>query len=165
MQVKSSGSLQGFALSEVKELLSLISDSKKAKEQLSLIQEDIAAFKEQYDNARKIKEEAEFVVQQSVELAIKNAALENSLKEEKAVFEKNKASLEEKEKELSLGLKKLEIDKAEFLKEKEDAINKLTIDVQEALKAKEKSDKISEDANKIMVEYSEKLEKLKAMVN
>lgn len=161
---KSSASLQGALFSELKELLALIGDAKKSKEQLELLAEDVAAFKELY---QKNQEEVEKVSALKAEADVKLSILkeqEAKISLEKSELSKKAAALNNKDMEVSLLEKKLSQSKSEF--EAEYALKMQGIEAMRANAEKEKSlaESAKKEAEAVKAEYEEKLSKLKAMV-
>lgn len=164
MQIKSSSSLHGAALNDVKELLSLVGDAKKAKEQIDLLSQDIAAFKELY---QKNQEEVEKVSALKADVDIKISILkEQELKvsAEKSELSKKVAAINNKDLEVSLLEKKLNQAKAEF--ESEYALKIQGVEAMRANAEKQKAaaEFAKKEAEAIKAEFEEKLSKLKAMV-
>jgi chromosome segregation ATPase len=164
MQMKSGASLQGAVFSEVKELLSLIGDSKKAKEQVELLAQDIASFKELYE---KNQVEVGKLDKIKSEIDLDKSVLESEkskLKEEKEISEKVKSILEQTRKDLDTGFKKLDIDKFEFSAQIEKEKNEIEEKAFKSAKLFQEASEMKKQADALISEYEEKLAKLKAMV-
>lgn len=164
MQVKSSASLQGALFLELKELLALVGDPKKSKEQLELLAEDISVYKELY---QKNQQESEKLEKLKAEVSDELSKLEQEKtknKEEKDFVKKLVVQSEQAKLLADSEMKKLNLEKAEFaeyVKKENEEIESKSFKV-----AKEKSEasESKKKADSIIFEYEEKLSKLKAMV-
>ena len=164
MQLKSSNNLQGAALNEIKELLLLIGDPKKAKEQVDLLSSDVAQLKELY---QKNQDEFQKLSLLKAEVDIKLAALkdeETKLNKEKSILSKKASVLNEKDMEISLIGKKLSKEKSDFESEYSLKMNGIEAMRSNAEVEKKASELAKKEAEAVKAEYEEKLSKLKAMV-
>lgn len=161
---KSSASLQGSLFSELKELLSLIGDPKKAKEQLELISEDIASLKELYKKNQQESERLSKMLEDLEKNKSELQANQSLYKEEKEFFDKKKNAVNEKEAELSLLEKKVKQQKTDLETEFSSKINEVNALKMSFEKSKQEADEKSKQADSLIKEYEEKLSKLKAMV-
>lgn len=164
MQIKSSSSLHGSALSDVKELLSLVGDAKKAKEQIDLLSQDIAAFKELYQkNRAEVEKVSALKADAEVKLSILKEQ-EAKISLEKSELLKKASALNNKDMEVSLMEKKLNQSMSEL--ESEYALKIQGIEAIKASVEKEKAlaEAAKKEAEAVKAEYEEKLSKLKAMV-
>lgn len=161
---KSSASLQGSLFSELKELLALIGDAKKSKEQLELLSEDVVVLKELY---QKNQQEVDKLISLNSEIDKKRLEIESSeleLKKDKEILDKKRSSLNDKEMAISLLEKKTEIYKNELEKELSSKIIEVESLGLSSAKSKIEAEEKSKKADDLIKEYEEKLSKLKAMV-
>lgn len=161
---KSSASLQGALFSELKELLALIGDAKKSKEQVELLAEDVAALKELYQkNQQETEKQSDLLVQ----IESKNAetlSLREELKEKEELLLKKAKYLAEKDSELTLLSEKLNKAKEDFELDLSSKLGELDSAMNSLKKEKELAVKLKEESELLKSEYEEKLSKLKAMV-
>ena len=164
MQMKSSAYLQGAVLSEIKEILSLIGDTKKAKEQIELLADDVAKFKDLYQANQ---EEVEKLEKLKLEIDSSNLILSSEkekFKQEKQAVDKVKSDAEALKKAIDLDVKKLEIEKFEFRASAEKETQEIEEKAFKVAKQFQESVELKKQADDLIAEYEEKLSKLKAMV-
>jgi hypothetical protein len=164
MQMKSSASLQGAVLSDVKEILSLIGDSKKAKEQIELLLEDVAVFKDLYQKNQAELEKLELIKSEIDSEKINLNAEKEKIKEEKKAVDKEKLEAENLKKSVDINIKKLEIEKFQFRANVEKEHQEIEAKAFMVAKQSSEATELKKLADDLIAEYEEKLSKLKAMV-